>query len=99
MNKQKEKRITIKITGANAFVLPVKENEESFYFRVVEQINNNVDRFQYGANPDTKSVALAKVALYYATMLYRQTNLINNQAEILQNFEARLDELIKNDLN
>lgn len=95
MDKQKG-NITIKITGANPFTIPVKENEESFYFYVVEQINNNIDRFKYGANSDTQTVALAKVALYYATMLYRQTNLINNQAETLQKLEARLDELLKN---
>ena len=40
-------------------------------------------------------VALAKVTLYYATMLYRRTNLMNNQAELLREFEARLDSLLE----
>jgi len=29
-------------------------------------------------------------------MLYRQTNLINSEAELLQNFEERIDALLKN---
>jgi len=36
------------------------------------------------------------VTLYYAVMLYRQTNLINSEAELLQNFEERIDALLKN---
>lgn len=95
MNQQKEHRITIKISGADAFKLPVKESEESFYRHVIEQINNNVNRLSFGANADTPTAALAKVTLYYATMLYRQTNLINNQADLLQSFEERIDKLLE----
>ena len=95
MNQQKEHRITIKIADADAFKLPVREDEESFYRHVIEQINSNVNRFRFGANADTPSVALAKVTLYYATMLYRQTNLINNQAEMLQAFEEKIDKLLE----
>ncbi len=95
MNQQKEHRITIKIADAEAFKLPVREDEESFYRHVIEQINNNVNRFRFGANPDSPAVALAKVTLYYATMLYRQTSLINNQAEMLQAFEQRIDKLLE----
>lgn len=95
MNEQKEHRITIKIADADVFKLPVKESEESFYRHVIEQINHNVNRFRYGANADTPSAALAKVTLYYATMLYRQTNLINTQADLLQDFEERIDRLLE----
>ncbi|MCH5221443.1 MAG: hypothetical protein J1F05_03820 [Muribaculaceae bacterium] len=95
MNQQKEHKIKIKISDVEVFELPVKENEESFYSYVVEQINNNVNRFRYGANSDIPAVALAKVTLYYATMLYRQTNLINSQTEMLNNFEERIDALLK----
>ncbi|MDE6467291.1 MAG: cell division protein ZapA [Muribaculaceae bacterium] len=95
MSQQHEHRITIKIADAEAFKLPVKESEESFYRHVVEQINNNVNRFTFGANADSPDVALAKVALYYATMLYRQTNLINSQADMLADFERRIDNLLK----
>jgi len=95
MTTQKEHRITIKIGDVPAFTLPVREDEESFYRRVIEQINNNVNRFRFGRNADIPAVALAKVTLYYATMLYRQTNLINSQSEFLKNFEDRLDSLLK----
>ncbi|MCM1066223.1 MAG: hypothetical protein NC418_01455 [Muribaculaceae bacterium] len=95
MNKQIEHRITIKIDGADPFRLPVREDEESFYRHVIEQINSNIRRFRFGPNPDTSSAAIAKVALYYAVMLYRQTNLINNQADMLRDFEERIDELLK----
>ncbi len=95
MKQQYEHRITIKIADAEPFRLPVKESEESFYRHVIDQINNNVNRFTLGANADSPDVALAKVTLYYATMLYRQTNLINSQSEILQTFEERLDSLLE----
>lgn len=95
MAQQHEHRITIKIADAEAFKLPVKESEESFYRHVVEQINNNVNRFTFGSNADAPDVALAKVTLYYATMLYRQTNLINTQADMLADFEQRIDSLLK----
>ncbi len=80
MNADKEHRITIRIADIEPFKLPV---------------NENVDRLRFGANADSDGVALAKVTLYYATMLYRRTNLMNNQAELLREFEARLDSLLE----
>ena len=94
MTQQKEHRITIKIADADPFRLPVREDEESFYRHVIEQINKNVSRFLYGPKADSPSAALAKVTLYYAVMLYRQTNLINSEAELLQSFEDRIDALL-----
>lgn len=95
MDRNLEHRIAVKIADADAFKLTVNENEESFYRHVIEQINANWKRLHYGAGADTSSAALAKVALYYATMLYRQTNMINSQAEILQQFEERIDKLLE----
>ncbi len=95
MNADKEHRITIKIADIETFKLPVSESEESFYRMVVQRINDNVDRFRYGANADSTAVALAKVALYYATMLYRRTNQMNSQAEMLRSFEERIDSLLE----
>lgn len=96
MDENKEHRITIKIPGVEPFKLPVAENEESFYRLVVKRISNNVDRLSYGANADHQPIALAKVTLYYATMLYRQTNAINEQTKLLDDFENRLDQLLEN---
>lgn len=95
MNEQKEHRITVKITGADSFKLPVAENEESFYRVVIENINKNINGLCLGSNAEKPSVALAKVALYYATILYRQTTMLNNQAQMLRDFEARIDELLE----
>lgn len=96
MDENREHRISIKITGVEPFKLPVSENEESFYRLVIKRINENVDRLSFGASADPQPVALAKVALYYATMLYRQTNMINSQARLLTDFEERLDSLLEN---
>lgn len=86
--------ITVKIAGAEPFKLPVAENEESFYRYVIERINDNLNKFRSGTNADTENVALAKVALYYATMLYRKTELIRSEAELLERFEANIDRLL-----
>ena len=73
MNADKEHRITIRIADIEPFKLPVAQSEESFYRMVAGKINENVDRLRFGANADSDGVALAKVTLYYATMLYRRT--------------------------
>lgn len=95
MNDNKEHRITIKITGVEPFTVSVSEDEESFYRNVIKRINGHIDRLSYGLNADSARVALAKVALYYATMLYQQTDLINSRARLLEDFEKRLDTLLE----
>ncbi len=94
MNNAKQHLITVKIAGSEVFKLPVAENEESFYRYVIERINDNCNHFRFGPHADSSSVALAKVTLYYATMLYRQTEQVNRQSALLDDFEARIDSLL-----
>ena len=94
MEQSKVHSITVKITGVDPFKLPVKENEESFYRSIIERINGNCENLIYGASGDKPAVALAKVALYYADMLYRQTKQLQDQRILLADFEARLDRLL-----
>lgn len=94
MEKSPEHNITVKIVGAEPFKLPVKENEESFYRSIIERINENCKNLIYGASGDTPDVAIAKVALYYAVMLYRQTRQVQDQKQLLQSFEERIDDLL-----
>ena len=95
MKQSNSHRITVNICGAEAFKLPVPEDEESFYRELIERINSNCDRFRYGRDADTDGVALAKVALYYATMYYRRHDTARRQSELLDSFEASLDSLIR----
>lgn len=95
MNEKREHKITIKIADVEPFRLPVTEDEESSYRLVIERINKNVDRLSYGADADSREIALAKVTLYYALRLYGQTNLINAQAQLLADFEKRIDALLE----
>ncbi len=95
MNEQKEHKITVKIIGADSFKLPVAESEESFYRAVIDKINKNINGLCLGANADSPTVALAKVALYYAEILYRQTTMLKTQTQLLRDFEARIDELLQ----
>lgn len=94
MESSPKHKITVNIAGAPPFKVPVEESEESFYRYIIERINENCNKFRYGqeSNPDT--VALAKVALYYATMLYRTSKVAREQSRMLAAFEARLDELL-----
>lgn len=84
-------KITVDISGAKPFKLPVDENEESFYRQIIEKINENCRRFQSGIEADDEQVALAKVALFYATMFYRRHDLVCRQGALLDAFEQRLD--------
>lgn len=95
METDKEHRITVKIADIEPFKIGVSESEESFYRQVIERINENVHRLQYNASPDSTEVAVAKVALYYATMLYHRSNLMNSQSKLLEDFEHQLDELLQ----
>lgn len=90
----KEHKITVKIADIEPFVIPVPEDEESFYRQVMAKINEHVRRLCCNATPDTTEVAVAKVALYYATMHYSRTRLINSQEELLASFEKELDTLL-----
>ncbi len=94
MEQSKIHRITVNIVGVEPFKLPVKENEESFYRSIIERINENCKNLIYGGSGDTPNVALAKVALYYADMLYRQTRQVQEQRSLLQSFEERIDTLL-----
>lgn len=91
---EREHRITVKIANLEPFKIPVAQSEESFYRQVIARINDNVNRLCYSPTPESVEVALAKVALYYATMLYHRTNVINSQASLLDEFEKKLDALI-----
>ncbi|MBO4977380.1 MAG: cell division protein ZapA [Muribaculaceae bacterium] len=95
MENDKEHRITVKIADIEPFKIGVSESEESFYRQVIERINENVRRLQYNASPDSTPVAVAKVALYYATMLYHRSNIMTAQTKLLENFEKELDELLQ----
>lgn len=94
MKSSNKHRITIQIPGAAPFKLPVDESEESFYRKTIEHIVGNCNRMRYGADADTDDVALAKVALYYAIMYYRKSELLRNQGIMLDNFEQQLDSLL-----
>lgn len=95
MNADPEHNITIKIADVEPFKLPIAESEEAFYRMVLEKFSTNVDRFRFGAAADSTAVALCKVGLYYATLLYKRTHQINMQAEMLRSFEERLDSLLE----
>ena len=73
MEQSKIHRITVNIVGVDPFKLPVKENEESFYRSIIERINENCKNLIYGTSGDGPTVALAKVALYYAEIIFCRT--------------------------
>ena len=95
MTFEKENRISVSIADIDTFSLPVPPSEEMLYRQVIENINQHVDRFRFGQNADKVNVALAKVAIYYATMLYRRNDMMNTQARLLADLEAKFDSLLQ----
>lgn len=93
MNQSNTHLITVQIAGADPFRLPVAENEESFYRYVIQRINENLRDLKKSGS-DNDGVLLAKIALYYATMLYKKTELIRSQSELLEKFEDDIDKLL-----
>lgn len=94
MKESREHLITVKIADVEPFKLPVAESEESLYRYVIERINTHYDHFRLGRIADSESVALAKVTLYYATLLYQKTATLREQSNLLEQFEERLDSLL-----
>ncbi|MDE5628087.1 MAG: hypothetical protein K2I69_00835 [Muribaculaceae bacterium] len=94
MKQSNEHLITVKIADVVPFKLPVSESEESLYRYVIGRINEHYDRFHFGPMADSSDVALAKVTLYYATLLYRSTELVKKQNKLLEEFEQRIDQLL-----
>lgn len=95
MSIDKEHRISVSIADIDTFSLPIQPSEEMLYRQVIENINRHVDRFRFGPNADKVSVAMAKVAIYYATMLYRRNDMMNTQAQLLAELESKFDSLLE----
>lgn len=92
---EKEYKIYIKIGDLEGFHLVVPESEESFYRSVVASINKYYNQLRFGYNADSAAVAISKVALMFAETSYRRSQLQNSERTLLDQFEARLDTLLK----
>lgn len=94
MENDREINITVRIADFESFSLPIRMSQEALYRELISKINRYVDRFRFSSAPDSGPVALAKVALYYATMLYRCNEQLNRQSQLLADMEQELDNLL-----
>ncbi len=92
---EKEYNIYIKIGDLEGFHLTVPENEESFYRSVVANINRYYNQLRFGKNANSAGVAISKVALMFAENFHRLSQLQNSERNMLDQFEADIDSLLK----
>ncbi|MBD5182294.1 MAG: hypothetical protein K2F99_01315 [Muribaculaceae bacterium] len=92
---EKEYNIFIKIGDFDGFHLKVSESEESFYRSIVANINKYYNQLTFGRNSVSPEVALSKVTLMFAELYYRRMKQQNSERTLLEQFEARIDGLLK----
>lgn len=97
MDEENERyhRLTVQIADVQPFKLQIRASEETFYRQIIEQLNKLWLKIHYGPGGAPSSIALAKVALYYAEMAHRKAALANDQSKALADFEEQLDKMLR----
>ena len=92
-------RITIKIADVEPIRFDIKRSEEAIYRRAGYHINKLYDQWHTSAGKrQSPTEVMARVALAFAELYYRKTELLNAQAEVLADFEQRLDHILEPEL-
>ncbi|MBJ2167405.1 MAG: cell division protein ZapA [Muribaculaceae bacterium] len=89
-------RITIKIADVEPIRFDIKRSEEAIYRRAEYHINKLYDQWHSGAGKRQSPMeVMARVALAFAELYYRKTDVLNAQADVLAEFEKRLDHILE----
>lgn len=88
--------ITIKIADVEPIRFDIKRSEEAIYRRAEYHINKLYSQWHSGAGKRQSPMeVMARVALAFAELYYRKTELLNAQGEVLADFERHLDRILE----
>lgn len=89
-------RITITIADVEPIRFDIKRSEEAIYRRAEYHINKLYNQWREGASKRQSNMEImTRVALAFAELYYRKTELLNAQGEVLADFEKRLDSILE----
>ena len=93
-------RITIKIADVEPIRFDIKRSEEEIYRRAEYHINKLYDSWRASAGKRQSPMeVMTRVALAFAELYYRKTELLNAQGDVLAEFEKRLDSILEPELD
>lgn len=95
MNEEKKHRFTAKIADVEPFVFNISLEEEEIFRRAAFHVNELYRKFTVLQPEKPADFALAKVALAFAELYYRKSELLNAQSIMLAEFEKTLDEALE----
>ncbi len=88
-------KITIKIADAAPFQLKIKRDEEIVYRKAEHHVNELWAKWRQALKNESSQDVLARVALATAELFYRKTGQLDQQAQMIDDFEKQLDKLLK----
>ncbi len=84
-------RITIKIADVEPIRFTIKREEEAIYRRAEYHVNKLYDQWRNSGHKQSPMEVMSRVALAFAELYYRKSELLDAQAEVLDRFEQKLD--------
>lgn len=89
-------RITIKIADVKPIHFDIQRAEEAIYRKAEYHVNKLYDKWRQGTGKKQSSLeVMAHIALAFAELYYRKTDLLDAQAGVLAEFERRLDAILE----
>ncbi len=89
-------RITIKIADVEPIRFDIQRAEEAIYRKAEYHVNKLYDQWREGMGKKQSPMeVMARVALAFAELYYRKTDLLEAQARVLTQFEQRLDSILE----
>ncbi len=87
-------RVTIKIADVEPIHFEIKRDEEVIYRKAEYHVNKLWSEWRQAQKNKSSHDVLARVALAFAELYYRKTDNLEAQAEMIDNFEKQLDQLL-----
>lgn len=87
-------RVTIKIADVEPIHFEIDRAEEVIYRKAEYHINKLWGEWRQAQKNKSSHDVLARVALAFAELYYRKTDSLEAQAEMIDNFEKKLDQLL-----
>ncbi len=93
-NNKKLHRFTATIADVEPFVFPITLEEEPIFRKAAYSVNELWKKWQKDQPGKSSHYVLAKVALAFAELFYRNDELLHKQSKMLEDFEAQLDDIL-----
>lgn len=93
MSEENQHRMKVSVVGEE-IAFRVNASEEEGFRWAADYVNNMWNRYQAGQPGKSSHYILAKVALAFAEVIYHQTVQLKEQAELIDQFEKDLDQVL-----